>query len=131
MQRPSGFTVVELLVVVAIIGTIAAIGVPAYLIAIERATIGAAITEIYGLQKEIAIFQINVGKLPDTLEELGRTSILDPWGNPYRYLNFATVQGKGKMRKDRFLVPINSSYDIQHGQGRQEPDTADGQSQPG
>ena len=27
-------------------------------------------------------------------------------------LNFETVKGKGKMRKDRFLVPINSDYDL-------------------
>jgi general secretion pathway protein G len=27
-------------------------------------------------------------------------------------LNFATVHGTGQMRKDRFLVPINSTYDL-------------------
>ena len=36
----------------------------------------------------------------------------DPWGNPYQYLNFADTKGKGAMRKDRFLVPINSYFDL-------------------
>ena len=36
----------------------------------------------------------------------------DPWGNPYQYTNIATVTGLGKLRKDRFLVPINSDFDL-------------------
>ena len=49
---------------------------------------------------------------PDTLAQVGYDSLLDPWGNPYQYLNFADTKGKGKMRKDRFLVPINTYFDL-------------------
>ena len=52
------------------------------------------------------------GKLPLALSEVGRADMLDPWRNPYKYLNFITVKGKGKMRKDRNLVPINTSFDL-------------------
>jgi len=39
-------------------------------------------------------------------------AFLDPWGNPYQYLNFDTVKGVGSVRKDRFLVPLNTDYDL-------------------
>ena len=54
----------------------------------------------------------NNGTLPAALETLGRGTISDPWGRPYQYLDFSTVKGTGQMRKDRFLVPINSTYDL-------------------
>ena len=41
--------------------------------------------------------------------------LLDPWGNLYQYLNLSdpTIKDiKGKARKDRNLVPINSDYDL-------------------
>ena len=42
---------------------------------------------------------------------IGRAGLEDPWGNPYQYLPIAGT-GKGGFRKDRFLVPINSDYDL-------------------
>ena len=48
--------------------------------------------------------------------------LLDPWGETYYYLNFdyavlddhwgGMEGGEGKPRKDAFLVPINTSYDL-------------------
>jgi general secretion pathway protein G len=37
---------------------------------------------------------------------------IDPWGHPYQYLSFSGLKGKGEMRKDKNLVPINSDYDL-------------------
>ena len=61
----------------------------------------------------LGFFALNE-RLPLDLDELGRANMKDPWGNPYVFLNFETIQGqgKGKMRKDRFLVPINTDYDL-------------------
>ena len=64
------------------------------------------------LESEIAAYQENNDKLPDNLNDLGRGNILDPWGNPYQFLNFANVKGMGQMRKDRNLVPINAHFDL-------------------
>ena len=53
-------------------------------------------------------------------------SRLDAWGNPYQYL---IILGKkrneveGEWRKDRFLVPLNSDFDL-YSMGK------DGQSRP-
>jgi hypothetical protein len=49
---------------------------------------------------------------PDTLSDVGYGEKLDPWGSLYQYLNFATTSGIGAMRKDRFLVPINTYFDL-------------------
>jgi general secretion pathway protein G len=107
-----GFTLVELLVVIAILGTLSGIAIPAYNNYIEKAKIVTAIAEISIIQKEITEYETANNVLPNTLNDIGRVNLLDPWDNPYQYLNFANVAGKGKMRKDRFLVPLNSDYDL-------------------
>lgn len=107
-----GFTILELLTVIAIVGALSAIAIPAYIDYIEKARETRAIADILMLEKDIEAFKILNEKLPDTLDDVGRGSFEDPWGNPYQYLNFANTKGTGKMRKDRFMVPINTSYDL-------------------
>lgn len=63
-----------------------------------------------GIQDKIEVYVIVHGSLPLDLTFLGNP--LDQWGNPYQYLNFATVNGNGQKRKDRNLVPINTDYDL-------------------
>jgi general secretion pathway protein G len=110
----SGLTVLELLIVLAILSTLAAIAIPAYSDVTEKARIIKAIAEIRALEGEVAVFEANRGRLPTNLAEIARGNLVDPWGNPYEYLNFAEAGpgGNGKMRKDRFLVPLNSTYDL-------------------
>jgi general secretion pathway protein G len=108
----AGFTLVELLVVIAMLGTLSGIAIPAYSRYIDKARITKATAEIIDLQKAIMLYEIEHDTLPDSLDDIGRGNLLDPWGNAYQYLNFATVKGKGKMRKDRWLVPINDLYDL-------------------
>jgi general secretion pathway protein G len=124
--RPScccGLTLVELVIVLAIIATLTGIAIPLYADVTERARIIRAIADIKTLEVEIAGFEASNKALPADLAEIGRDSLQDPWGNPYQYLNFAQTKGKGQKRKDRFLVPLNSTYDL-YSMGK------DGQSQP-
>ena len=106
------FTLLELLIVMAIMITLAAMGIPAFADAIDVAYVARAIGDIRTLQTEITRYEVQLGKLPDTLQEVGVTDLLDPWGNPYEYLNFDNVNGQGPKKKDRFLVPLNSTYDL-------------------
>lgn len=108
----SGFTVVELLIVVAIILTISAIAVPNLMAAIDQAKVARAVGDIHTIGTAIYEYDALNGQFPATLADVGYGANLDPWGNPYQYLNFQDVKGKGKMRKDRFLVPINTSFDL-------------------
>ena len=72
----------------AIMITLAAMGIPAFADALEVAYVGRAIGDIRTLQTEITRYEVQLGKLPDLLQEVGVTDKLDPWGNPYQYLNF-------------------------------------------
>ena len=37
---------------------------------------------------------------------------MDPWGSPYVYVNYADSGSKSLIRKDHFLHPLNSEYDL-------------------
>jgi general secretion pathway protein G len=112
-KSPQGFTLIELLISVALIATIAAIGIPIYSNYLDRARNAVAISDIYNLQDKIHYYEIEHDKLPDDLSDVNWNN-LDPWGHPYQYLNFVAYGPgwKGQARKDRFLVPLNSSYDL-------------------
>ena len=112
-KKRNGFTLVELLIVVAVMLTIAAMAVARFLAAKEAAQYAKAVSDIRTLGGQIVIYEIDHdGEAPDTLDDLGYGYLKDPWGNQYQYLNFANVHGNGQMRKDHFLVPINTSFDL-------------------
>lgn len=111
----SGFTLVELMIVIAILATLSSLAVPIYGGARSSARQTVVIREMTLLQTEIDLYLLFNGELPETLADLrDHGGLLDPWGNPYQYLNFSTIKGngKGKKRKDHFLVPLNSTYDL-------------------
>ena len=112
-----GFMLIELAIVFAIIGTLAAIAIPAYTKYRYKAQIAMVITEIRLLEKEIENYAAINGDFPDSLADINMDLIEDAWGNTYRYLKIAgeDLKGKGedqKMRKDHFMVPVNSDYDL-------------------
>jgi general secretion pathway protein G len=107
-----GFTLVELLVVVAVFLTLCAIAIPNLLAAVDRAKIARAVGDIRTIGAHVQMFNIITGQYPGTLDEAGYGSNRDPWGHPYRYLNFQGLRRRGRMRRDRFLVPINSFFDL-------------------
>lgn len=119
-QWSQGFTMVELIVIVGILAILTTIGVGVYSHFIDKAKNTRAIAEIRGLEREILEFWHTNDRLPDTLGELDRAIMLDPWKTPYQYINFDTTpdseekrrtlgnQGKGKGKGD----PLNSDYDL-------------------
>jgi general secretion pathway protein G len=108
-----GFTFVELLISIAIIGTLAGIAVPLFATYIDRVLITRSIEEISLLEKEITIYQMDHETPPPNLNAIGRGGLLDPWGIPYVYYKIAGAPvDMSKVRKDRFLVPVNSDYDL-------------------
>ncbi|MBX3617308.1 type II secretion system protein [Nitrosomonas sp.] len=109
------FTLVELLVTIAIIGVLAAIAVPTYSDYIDKVKAIQAIVDIKHIEQLLESYQSSNGKFPPSLNEIGAQNLLDPWGNPYQYLNLSDPNIKGitgKARKDHNLVPINSDFDL-------------------
>ncbi len=102
------------MIVTLLIMSISGIALPLYAQAVDAARITRAIGDIRAMANEIMAFQILNGEVPDTLDEVGYGAHRDPYGNPYQYLKFGSGPGggKGAARKDKFLVPINSRYDL-------------------
>lgn len=109
--RSRGFTIVELIITMAILGTLASIATGYYHEYIEKARVIRAIAEIKNIDTAIAAYMVDNDPLPASLADVGYVNFLDPWENPYQYYNIETG-GIGHARKDRFLVPINSDYDL-------------------
>jgi general secretion pathway protein G len=81
--------------------------------AVDRAKVAAAIGDIGRMKLRIDGYRLNNNDtLPPSLATIGMDTLNDPWGQPYVYLPFAGIKGKGAFRKDKNLVPINSEYDL-------------------
>lgn len=106
-----GWTLVEMILVVSILGTLLAIVRPSVHQYVERARIAKAIADVQAMQSDLAGPELLDGQLPATLDEIGWGGLLDPWGNPYEYLRYEG-NDPNLQRKDRFLKPINSTYDL-------------------
>ncbi len=109
--RQSGFTLIEMMVVAVIMGVLAALAIPNYNRVRERALIARAIGDIKALGMDLSEYQLEQGAFPASLADVGRAGMLDPWGQPYGYTR-VSGSNRGALRKDRFLVPINSDFDL-------------------
>jgi len=114
-RHRKALTLIEMLLAVAIIGTLVAVGVPIYSNALNKARINQAISKIALMGQRIDDFLVDNGRIPNDLSEIGEPNPLDPWGNPYQYtpiLGRDKSELEARLRKDRFLIPLNNDYDL-------------------
>ncbi len=111
-KRQMGLTLIELMIVVAIIGVLASIAIPAYDDYVEEARVAQAVSDIASISLKVEAYWNDARAYPNTLADVGAASMLDPWENPYQYLNLFDKEGKGGNRKDRKLNPLNSDFDL-------------------
>jgi general secretion pathway protein G len=109
----NGFTLLELMLSIGILGVLVAVALPAYGKYTDRVKTNQAIQDIALISVDINHYAVDNGnQYPATLSDVGRAGMLDPWGHPYQYLNLTTLHGHGQARKDHGLVPINTDFDL-------------------
>jgi general secretion pathway protein G len=105
-RRARGFTLLELMVVVVIIGVLAALIAPAVLDRAEQAKVTAARTDVSNLMNALKLYRLDNGRYPSS--EQGLDALVskptvgtipgnwkpyldklpsDPWQHPYQYAN--------------------------------------------
>lgn len=102
-RRPFGFTLLELLVVVVIIGLLAGLVAPRYFNQVEKSHTRIAKAQIDSLEKALDQYRLDVGGYPSTEQGLQALFVKpgnverwqgpylkkpvppDPWGRPYHY----------------------------------------------
>ena len=106
-----GYSLIEVMVAMGIIALLAAVAVPSYQGYVNKTDVYKAVRDLTAISLAVEGYRSDYGEYPDNLGQVG-IALTDPWGNAYRYNRIDGVQGKGKARKDKNLVPINSDYDI-------------------
>ncbi len=111
----SAFTLLEFAIAILIVGALAGLAIPMFTQYQDRANVVRAGIDIHHIEAAIKLEAFEHRRVPDSIAHLPESKILDPWGNPYQYLNVsdsAPTSNKGKARKDKRLVPINSDFDL-------------------
>jgi general secretion pathway protein G len=103
LNKRRGFTLLELLVVMVIIGLLAAYVAPRYFAQVGKSEVRAAQAQIAALKNALDTYRLDVGQYPSTEQGLGallarpqgatrwsgpylqKAAPPDPWGRPYQY----------------------------------------------
>ena len=108
-----GFTLVELIVVTAVLGVLASMALPAFNEYRKKAKVAACSASLRTIDKEIQAYFIDKNAFPDSLTDMGIGIPLDPWGRPIEYRLLGT--GIDPLALMEIEIPanrLNIDYDL-------------------
>ncbi|PAR32982.1 pilin [Vibrio metoecus] len=76
-----GFTLIELMIVVAIIGVLSAVAIPAYKSYVAKSEAATAAATVRGLLTNIDMYQQEVGSFPTDITKVGGTTTMNAFGS--------------------------------------------------
>ena len=109
-----GFTLVELIVVCAVLGVLAAMAMPAYNAYVNSTKNTACASDIRTIEKAITAWLLENNKsVPEAnLSAMGITNLLDPWKRDYVYYLHTDPALDPVALKDPALEYLNTDYDL-------------------
>ncbi|MBE0569890.1 MAG: prepilin-type N-terminal cleavage/methylation domain-containing protein [Deltaproteobacteria bacterium] len=113
----SGFTFIELIICISILGILAALGGSKMQAYFEQSKESETTADLQLISDKLkAIAMENPDALPDDLGAFTAKAglpMVDPWGHPYQYLRLYDRPGnENDARKDHNFHPINSDFDL-------------------
>ncbi|XQW85898.1 type II secretion system major pseudopilin GspG [Thalassotalea piscium] len=97
-KKINGFTMMELLIVIVILGLLASLVAPKFFGQLGTAERGVAAAQMHAFETALDTYRLDMGSYPSSLEELRKSDKprwdgpylpkdvpLDPWKNPYIY----------------------------------------------
>lgn len=103
MNKNKGFTMIELLIVIVILGLLASLVAPKFFSQLSTAERGIASAQMSAFETALDTYRLDLGSYPEKLADLRSSDKprwdgpylpkdipMDPWGNPYVY----TVPGE-------------------------------------
>ncbi len=94
MKNQNGYSLLELVIVIVIIGVLMAMAIPAYFTLAQKARVATARADVATISQGVELYaNLNEGVYPTNLQQLlvggleARLVVLplDPWGNAYQY----------------------------------------------
>lgn len=113
LRQQGGFTIIELMIVVALVALMASFGASAYSGYMDDARGSEAIGDMGRIVLEIEKYRTNNnGDLPASLNDLTIEGKKDPWGKNYIYVPVLDGMDKTVLRKNPAGGKLNSDYDL-------------------
>lgn len=111
-NRALGFSLIEAMIVVLLVAAVATWAGPALLDVLSDMRLTRGMAEMAIIESAINSFFSENNRFPESIDELAMLPSRDPWGRWFEYLPSSAPNWNSQRRRDRFIVPLNSDYDL-------------------
>lgn len=112
VKNARGFTLIELIMVMAILGVLSSLAYSSFYGVKNRTMLARAQSEIRNIEKDIYAFASEKGSYPASLSDINRQEDLDPWGNRYVYVPDGNPASDPVGNRMAFGRRINTDFDL-------------------